>query len=260
MRAMLLSLAVAASSLLAQRSSLNPIGGGGNVLQPGIPRNVGGVSPGGYVGGVRTAPGVQGPGLASSMIPLGGTSVFGGNYGGTRGGFGGARRFGGGGSLIVPYPIYGGGYTVVHNPPPGQYDPIFGVYNPGAFAQGYPGEPAPSAPVVVINQDFKTETVNPQFRDYSNAQLPPPGPNYQRGPMVGEPPAPQAGVQSADTPLLLVAMKDHTIYPARAYWVEGTTLNYITVDGIVNHISLDQVDRELSLKLNGERGLGFTLP
>jgi hypothetical protein len=55
-------------------------------------------------------------------------------------------------------------------------------------------------------------------------------------------------------------MKDHTIYPAIAYWVENDTLNYITPQGVRNRASLTAVDRDFSKQLNDERHIEFALP
>jgi hypothetical protein len=45
-----------------------------------------------------------------------------------------------------------------------------------------------------------------------------------------------------------------------AYWVDGDTLNYITVQGSKNSASLDLVDREFSQQINKERRVEFGLP
>ena len=50
------------------------------------------------------------------------------------------------------------------------------------------------------------------------------------------------------------------IFPAIAYWVEGDTLNYITVQGAKNSVSLDLVDRDFSKQINKERKVEFGLP
>ena len=48
-------------------------------------------------------------------------------------------------------------------------------------------------------------------------------------------PAPPAAAQTRsadDQPtIFLIAMQDHTIRPVIAYWVQGDTLNYITMAG-----------------------------
>ena len=141
LRTLIFGCLLLASSLYAQRN-LNPIGDGGNVIRPGIPLNA---RPAQYA-----RPANQGHGLAAAMtpLPIGGmmagmtgtgtlynsarnsTRGFGTGYSRSSGGY---RQFGQSNTILVPYPVYGGGgYTVVHNPPPGQYDPIFGAYNSGA--------------------------------------------------------------------------------------------------------------------------------
>ena len=48
-------------------------------------------------------------------------------------------------------------------------------------------------------------------------------------------------------------MKDHTIYPVIAYWVDKDTLNYVTVESAVKRVPMDQVDRDMSRQLNDQR-------
>jgi len=194
----------------------------GNILHPGIPGNisVGPATPG---VGARSRPGT-----------------------GNRGGRANYPAYAGG---VYGYTV--GGYTTVYNPPPGAYDPIFGVYSPEAG--GYMYQPQAQTPVVVINQNFQPDVVRPQIVDYTNSVLPPPGPQVSPSSSV-------SATVGGDTPLILIAMKDHTIYPALAYWIQGDTLNYVMAGGAVNHVSLAQIDRELSAKLNAERRPDFKLP
>jgi hypothetical protein len=148
--------------------------------------------------------------------------------------------------LIVPYPVfYGGGYYDYDAPP--------------AQMSGYPqpGDQTQPSPVVIINQYFRPDTANPVINDYSNVPLPEAAP---RGP-GGQPQASNAAAPQDTQPIMfLIAMKDHTIYPALAYWVEGDTLNYITTQGTKNSASLDLIDREFSQQLNRERKVDFGLP
>ncbi len=65
---------------------------------------------------------------------------------------------------------------------------------------------------------------------------------------------------SEAAPIYLVAMKDHTIYAAAAYWVDGKTLHYVTLQHQEKQAPLDQVDRSFSQQLNRERGVEFHLP
>jgi hypothetical protein len=153
----------------------------------------------------------------------------------------GARRSFAGGPVYVPYPIYGAGYA---------YD--------GFYANDYPTAPANEeqsayqpAPTVIINQNFQTEPVRPQLRDYSNMQLPPPG-------TVMVPPAP--ALPDDQPTIFLIAMQDHSIIPVIAYWVQGETLNYISLKTVPNQVSLSIVDRDFSKKLNADRHVPFALP
>jgi hypothetical protein len=113
------------------------------------------------------------------------------------------------------------------------------------------------APTVVINQTFIPQTANPVVRQYV--------PDAGGGIQLYQPQPPQQTAQppdngSPDSPTFLIALKDHTIYAAVGYWVEGQTLHYITGGNTHNQVSLDLVDRELSARLNGERGVDFLLP
>ncbi len=152
-------------------------------------------------------------------------------------------------------------------PEPGTYDPIFGVYSPYP-GEGYASAAPPQTPSVVINQNFAPEAAHPVLRDYTTTPLPQPGqqPDQTQQQPEGRQNGTQAGTTNAagvyDQPLFLIAMKDHTIYPALAYWVDVDkgVLNYITVQGTPNQVSLSLVDRDLSKRLNDERGMTFRLP
>jgi hypothetical protein len=225
-------------AVLAQRN-LNPIGNYSNILTPGIPPT----------GGPQSGASQPGP----RTMGQGGRSA--------------SRRSMGGGTLVVPYPIfmdpfysgYSAGYGTVHPPPPGVYDPIFGGYTPPyAIAPG--SAPQAASPTVVINQNFQTDTIRPQFRDYSNVPLPEPG-------VTMAPPAPPDAAVAPSAPLaddqptiFLIALQDQTVLTAIAYWVQGDTLNYITLKGAQNRVSLALVDRDLSKQLNDERHIPFRLP
>ena len=154
-----------------------------------------------------------------------------------------------GNAVAVPYPVfYGGSYYDYDAPsaPMAGYSQYSAQYSSGA-------DPMTQPPIVIINQYFRPDSANPVIRDYSNVPLPEPGPQ-----------ATNAGDSAANTSepqvMFLIAMKDHTIYPAIAYWVEGDTLNYITVQGSKNSVSLDLVDRDFSKQINKERKVEFGLP
>jgi hypothetical protein len=58
----------------------------------------------------------------------------------------------------------------------------------------------------------------------------------------------------------LIAFKDHTIYSAVAYYVEGDTLHYFTEGNVHNQVSVSLVDRQLTEQLNRERNVDVRLP
>ncbi len=157
---------------------------------------------------------------------------------GFRTGFG-FRRF----PRVYPYywsPSFYGGY--------GYYDP-YGYSSPDAYSDaGYGsdyGYSAPQAPPVIVSQDFQTQSAPPPMvREYTA-----PGP-----------PAPAAGQRKYDTPLYLVAFNTGEIRAVLAYWVDGASLHYVTMEHAQKQIALASVDRALSERLNGERNVTFQLP
>jgi hypothetical protein len=218
-------------------------------------------------------------------------SAFGQRAGGAGRGFGPGPRGGyahpyRGGVVIVPYPVYAGGYYPGYAAPPvgygydsyGAYPPDPGYYgDPGngygsstyapGYSQGYgPGyaDPSQQSPIVIVNPGYRPDNVNPVIRDYSNTPLPP-APSgmtvyqnnsqpYANRPYANQPPP------DAPATIYLIAMKDHTIFPTVAYWVDGDTLNYVTSEGVPNRVSLALVDRDFSKQLNDERHVDFKLP
>lgn len=233
----------AAHSTVRSNSSFSP-GGFGSVSYPGTGR----------------APSTQVPGAITNTgfgTALG-NSVRGVPQGGGRRGY---YR-----NNSVGFPIfYGGGFYGYNDLPPG------GGYPP-PYEAGYgEGSPQQSSPVVIINQNFRSEPLNPVMHDYSDGNLPAGVPQIGGPPQTGmtlheSPTTPYAGVNSAqpggfDQPTIyLLAFRDHTILPALAYWLDGDTLNYITQDSVHNRVTLDLIDRDLSKRLNDERRVEFHLP
>lgn len=58
----------------------------------------------------------------------------------------------------------------------------------------------------------------------------------------------------------LVAFKDKTIQAVTDYWMEGSTLHYVSRDGTKSSSDLANVDVPFTKQLNLERGLEFRLP
>lgn len=165
-------------------------------------------------------------------------------------------------SVIVPYPVFvGGGYYGGYAPddyatPPPQPEDEGQYVNPNG------------PPSVVINQNFIPERPNPVVRDYGSELQPPPDQSgmklYQNSshPYESQATQPQAPRPAADAQptIYLLAFRDHNIVPALGYWMEGNTLHYVSVEHSLNQASLDLIDRDLSQRLNDERGVEFKLP
>jgi hypothetical protein len=137
-------------------------------------------------------------------------------------------------TVVVPYPVYyGGGYY------PG--------YAPAAYDNGYTDQ----APTAVVNQNFQQDGGTPTLVDYSNIPLP----EAVDQPVTDAPP-----LKDDQPTIFLIALTDHTVVAAIAYWVDGDTLNWISREAKQNRMSLSLVDREFSKQLNDERHVEFKLP
>jgi len=149
-------------------------------------------------------------------------------------------RRGGNGSFVYSYPVYVGGYSGLVDP--SMYDGSAPPPQQQSSSGGVTIVMPPAQPPVVINQ-------------YSGA---PPNPQ-----MINVPPD-DTSAQSTDTtpetPHYLLAFKDHTIYSAIAYWVDGDTLHYFTTGNTHNQVSLSLVDRALTERLNKDTGAEVKLP
>ncbi len=140
--------------------------------------------------------------------------------------------------LYYAYPVYVGGYSDAGYAPP---DPGYAGSYAGSYA---PPPPAPAAPTVFINQNFAPPA-------------PPAEPVETIHTYDARPPADNS---APDPQYYLIALKDHSVYSAVAYWVEDGTLHYITTPNIRNQTSLDLVDMALTAKLNQDRGVTVSLP
>jgi hypothetical protein len=156
-----------------------------------------------------------------------------------------------------PYPVYvGGGYGG------GYYG---GGYSDGYAADGGGGPPQqgqqqpnvtqPNVTVVMAPPQPVIINVGPGGGQYAGAP--------ERQPGMQEPSSSPAAEESAaaDEPQhYLIAFKDHTIYSAIAYWVDGDTLHYFTAGNTHNQVSVSLVDRALTQRLNKESGVEFKIP
>jgi hypothetical protein len=158
------------------------------------------------------------------------------------------------------YASYGAAYDPIYDAD-ASFDGFYSDLPPNPY-QAQPGAPTPA---VVINEDFQTETIHPQLRDYSNVKLPTPGtglvPRFTATGSPAQPALQSALVLDNDQPIIfLIAFQDHTILPAIAYWVHGDTLHYISLTGAPNQVNLALIDRDFSRQLNRDRHVPFALP
>jgi len=163
-------------------------------------------------------------------------------------------------TIVVPYayPVYFGdyGHNGYNNAP--QPQPITIVVP----------QQQQTVPTVIINQSFAADRQDPDpdQQEAENQQGAQSGVRVyktpvHRQPVDAEPPRPLRTNPAVDdrATIYLIALKDNSVHSAIGYWVEDGTLHYVTQQGTVNRVTLDQVDRQLSDQLNSERKVDFQI-
>ena len=142
------------------------------------------------------------------------------------------------------------------------FDVPDGYIDDGFYSHRPPREqPEMPLPTVIINEGFRIDPIHPQLRDYTNVKLPEPGTVlYPPSTATAGPTEPPPVLADAQPPIFLIALQDHVILPALAYWVQGNTLHYISLDGVSTQMKLTWVDHYCSQQLNWERHVPFALP
>jgi len=140
----------------------------------------------------------------------------------------------------------------------------------GYYAPDYYPTPYITQPYV-----YDEPAASPLVQPDNSAAMPPQQPvtpvivnynfNYAASPPANPDAADRRQAPAEDTPAnmpshYLIAFKDHTIYAATAYWVDGDTLHYFTAGNVHNQASLALVDREFTVRLNKEAGVRVNLP
>jgi len=151
----------------------------------------------------------------------------------------------------VPVPVYVGGYGNSFGDPSGG-DPSGGD-PPAPAVQQQPQQQQPNV-VVVYPQVPAPVMVNHygprnQTDSAPTADDPEPMSAYQ----------PQSAQQDDPPEHYLIAFKDHTIYSAVAYWLDGDTLHYFTAGNKHNQVSLSLIDTALTERLNKDTGFDLKL-
>ena len=204
---------------------------------------------GGGGGGMRGGGSAGGhSGFSGGAAFRGGGSVRGGGFRGGFRGIGGFRGFRGFGGFYYP------GFYGYYNPflwdngyGYGYDDSGYGygndAYNDSGGYGSY-GAPNPTPQVLVISNQTPPQPVIVQS---------PPAPAVWNAGPTGQ-------SRKYEDTLFLLAMNDGTIRAVLAYWVEGATVHYVTMDHEQKQAPLSSLDHGLSERLNRERNVTFRLP
>jgi hypothetical protein len=164
-------------------------------------------------------------------------------HAGPRFGFGGFGSFHYGSRFAFPRQFYGGLGFFPYSYPIYSYPAYNYPYYP---AYSYP----PQAPNIVI---YPTETTPPPLAVY---EPPPPV-----RPQIHEYRESSPSSEKYEPVIYLIAFKNQdNIRAAEAYWMEGETLHYVTLEHAHKQAPLDSIDRAFSIKLNRQRRVDFRLP
>ena len=197
---------------------------------------------------------------------------FRGGFGGFRGGFNrgfnnfGFGRFGrfnnGFGGWGWGWPVgwwggpwdsgWGGGWDGGYPYDAGYASPAYAT----APAYAAPAYPSGGVNIVYAPQGpIYAAPVNPVIREYEYDQY---------GQPLGRPSGGSSGGGSGEasaSPIYLIAFQNnHAIQAAVAYWVQGQTLHYVTLQHEEHQAPLSSLDRALTLQLNHDRNVPFQLP
>ena len=161
----------------------------------------------------------------------------------------------------VPRPVipglHGNTYVPTRNRGVSVYPVYIGGYYPLPYISSYDSQAAqPQAPVENTVVVAPAPPVTPVVINYNYGTPPPAQPVADAGTQA--PPAEEANAPEPQH--YLIAMKDHTIYVASAYWVDGDTLHYFTAGNVHNQTSIGLVDRDFTQRLNKEAGIDVNIP
>jgi hypothetical protein len=125
------------------------------------------------------------------------------------------------------------------------YPYCYDCYGYSPYA-GYGYAPAPSYPPVVIVNEERPAPAYAERRDRDTSA--------ERD---ETPPQPARAYREPD---YSIALRDHRIVHAIAYWVLDGKLHYVTKDNEMREIPLSEVDRLFSEQINRDKGVDFRLP
>ena len=153
---------------------------------------------------------------------------------------------------VSPIPFLGpqtlpGAASVAFGQPvyPRRFYPRYGYpYGVPLYSAGYVYGGAPSTNVFIIQNPpppepppLPPEPAKPEVRDY-------------KWPDVGKP-----EVTAEEMAAFAIALRSGVIESASAVWIQEGKLHYVTPEGVRHELRPEAIDRELTDKLNRERGL-----
>ncbi|MBM3763896.1 MAG: hypothetical protein FJW32_00770 [Acidobacteria bacterium] len=121
------------------------------------------------------------------------------------------------------------------------YQPIMQPAAPPVVIFNQQSAPAPAAPVLVVNPDYRQEVARPVMTEYGNVSKP------------------FENFTPSAAKVFLLALKDGTLRQSVAFWIENDTLHFVQPDHKQASVKLDELDRESSIRFNKERGLDLRL-
>ena len=130
------------------------------------------------------------------------------------------------------------------------------VYVGGYVDNAYPAEPPPPQPNITVVDPAQPAPAMIERFGSDNAQ----DPTTPVASAADDLQPMEEPVSTAEPSHYLIAFKDHSVYSAVAYWVDGDTLHYFTSGNTHNQASVSLVDRDLTERLNKESGLEVKLP
>jgi hypothetical protein len=149
---------------------------------------------------------------------------------------------------------------------PRQFDEFARVFSTSEFASQAVAKAAQLRSGATTARSFNTSTYDVPYPPASNASpggSPAPAAPTQfdaYGQAVKQAAAPPARPGVPTATLYLIAMRNRTLVGATAYWVAQGILHYVTADRVEHRIALNQVNRDLTLRLNRQRGVSIQLP
>ena len=118
--------------------------------------------------------------------------------------------------------------------------------------------PAAPAPVTVIHNQVSAPPTHVVINN--NSPAPPPEAPQPSGMREFSAPGPPAvEPERAKETIYLIAFKDGSVQAAVAWWVDQDALHFVTPRRDQKRENIEHVDRELSIRLNRERGVEFKL-